>query len=193
MRNLMENWITGLRLIAFLVAVIWCVEAINSFNGHSLNSYGIYPRETSALPGILLWAFLHGNLQHLIMNTTPLLVMWFFVATRGAGKFLAVSLIVILVGGLGVWCFGRSAYHIGASGLVFGYFGYLVASGIYERSLGTLAIASLTVFYYGGIIFGVLPGDSFVSWEGHLFGLCAGIFAARLTAEGKNSDDVRVL
>ncbi|MDG2072007.1 MAG: rhomboid family intramembrane serine protease, partial [Pseudomonadales bacterium] len=160
MRDLMENWITGLRLIAILVVVIWCVEAVNSFNGHSLNSYGIYPRETSALPGILLWAFLHGDLQHLIVNTTPLFVMGFFVASRGAGKFFVVSLVVILVGGLGVWCFGRSAYHIGASGLVFGYFGYLVALGIYERSLGTLAIASLTVFYYGGIIFGVLPGDS---------------------------------
>ena len=109
--------------------------------------------------------------------------MGFFVATRGAGRFVLVSLVVIIVGGLGVWCFGRTAYHIGASGLVFGYFGYLVALGVYERSLGTLAISSFTLIYYGGLIYGVLPGDSFVSWEGHLFGLCGGIFAARLTAD----------
>ena len=186
----MTNWVTGLKTICALVVLIWCVEAINSFLGHSLNSFGIYPRETAALPGIFLWAFLHGNLHHLVMNTTPLLAMGFLVATRGVGRFVTVSLIVIIVGGVGVWCFGRAAYHIGASGLVFGYFGYLVALGIYERSLGTVAIASLTVFYYGGIIFGVLPSDSFVSWEGHLFGLCAGVFAARLAAEEKQEDHV---
>ena len=70
----------------------------------------------------------------------------------------------------------------GASGLVFGYFGFLVAIGIYERSVSGLAIASITLFYYGGLILGVLPTDSFVSWEGHLFGLCAGILAARMLA-----------
>jgi membrane associated rhomboid family serine protease len=78
--------------------------------------------------------------------------------------------------------FGRSAFHIGASGLVFGYFGFLVAVGLYERRIVSLAIASVTLFYYGGMIFGVLPVNSFVSWEGHLFGLVAGIVAARTFA-----------
>ena len=114
--------------------------------------------------------------------------MGFFVAMRGVGRFVTVSLIVIVIGGVGVWCFGRSAYHIGASGLVFGYFGYLVALGIYERSIGTVAVAFLTLFYYGGIIFGVLPSDSFVSWEGHLFGLFGGIAAARLTLDKESID-----
>ena len=108
--------------------------------------------------------------------------MGFLVALRGRGLFIYSSLLIVVVGGLGVWVFGRPAFHIGASGLVFGYFGFLVAIGIYERSFSGLAIASLTLFYYGSIIFGVLPTNSFVSWEGHLFGLFAGIIAARVFA-----------
>jgi len=104
------------------------------------------------------------------------------VALRGRWLFISSSLLILVVGGLGVWVFGRAAFHIGASGLVFGYFGFLVAIGVYERSLSGLAIASLTLFYYGGLIFGVLPTNSFVSWEGHLFGLLAGILAARVFA-----------
>ena len=83
---------------------------------------------------------------------------------------------------MGVWIFGRDAYHIGASGLVFGYFGFLVAVGIYEKSLSSLTIASFAVFYYGGLIYGVLPTESFISWEAHLFGLMAGVLAARILA-----------
>ena len=114
------------------------------------------------------------------MNTVPLLFLGFFVAMRGAGNFFTCSLIILVLGGLGVWVFGRAAYHVGASGLVFGFFGYLVALAFYERSWQAFLVASLTLFYYGGLIFGVLPTDEFVSWEGHLFGMLAGVFAARL-------------
>ncbi len=160
--------------------LVWIIEVINNLLGHRLDVFGIYPRAIDKLPGIFFWPFLHGSLRHLVLNTTPLLVMGFFVALRGPSMFLKTTLLITLVGGLGVWLFGRPAFHIGASGLVFGYFGYLVAMGIYERRLGSLAVASLTLFYYGGLIFGILPTDSFVSWEGHLFGLAAGILAARL-------------
>ncbi len=176
----MDNWLTALKTICALVFLVWVIEVVNNLFGHRFDIYGIYPREFDKLPGIFFWPFLHGGLKHLVMNTTPLLLMGFFVALRGPSMFIKTTLFITLVGGLGVWLFGRPAYHIGASGLVFGYFGYLVAMGIYERSLGSLAVASLTLFYYGGLIFGILPTDSFVSWEGHLFGLVAGILAARL-------------
>ena len=114
------------------------------------------------------------------MNTMPLLIMGFFVALRGPWIFTKTTLLILIIGGLAVWVFARPAYHIGSSGLIFGYFGFLVAIGLYERSISSLAIASVTLFYYGGLIFGILPTDSFISWEGHLFGLCAGILAARL-------------
>lgn len=180
MNDLKRNWLSGLKTICALVALIWVVEVANNFIGHRFNLFGIYPRKVETLPGILLWPLLHGSLKHLMMNTAPLLIMGFLVALRGPWIFVKTTLLIVIIGGLGVWVFGRPAYHIGASGLVFGYFGFLVAIGLYERSISSLAIASVTLFYYGGLILGILPIDSFISWEGHLFGLCAGILAARL-------------
>jgi membrane associated rhomboid family serine protease len=182
MNDIRKNWLPGLETICSLVVLIWVTEIINNYFGRALNVYGIYPREVSTLPGIVLWPFLHGGFQHLAMNTTPLLFMGFFVALRGTWIFTKTTLLILIIGGIGVWCFGRPAYHIGASGLVFGYFGFLVTIGIYERSISSLAIASITLFYYGGLILGILPTTSFVSWEGHLFGLVAGILSARLMA-----------
>ncbi len=182
MNDFRSNWLTGLQTICLLVSCIWVVEVVNNLQGHRLNSLGIYPREIETLPGIVLWPLLHGNLQHLVMNTTPLLFMGFFVALRGPSLFIKSTLLIVVLSGSGVWVFGRSAYHIGASGLVFGYFGFLVAIGVYEKSISGLAIASITLFYYGGIVVGVLPTSGFVSWEGHFFGLCAGVLAARLLA-----------
>lgn len=182
MSRIAENWLSSVKLILTMVIFIWLVELLNSLMGHRLNSYGIYPREIETLPGILLWPFLHGNFQHLIMNTTPLMVMGFFVALRGWKTFVKTTLLILIIGGLGVWIFGRSAFHIGASGLVFGFLGFLVTVAIYERNLTTFAIAFFIAFYYGGLIFGILPGDRFISWEGHLFGLLAGIMSARLLA-----------
>ena len=105
------------------------------------------------------------------------------VILRGTRRFLGVSVFVILAGGLALWTFGRPAYHVGASGLIFGYFGYLAARGWYSRSAVELLIALVTVFLYGGMLWGVLPATPRVSWESHLFGLIAGAAAAR--AEGK--------
>jgi membrane associated rhomboid family serine protease len=177
-----STWHEALKLILSLVILIWLTELVNSLLDHRLNVYGIYPRNMDNLVGIILWPFLHGNFNHLMMNSMPLLAMGYFVALRGWLIFLESTAIILIIGGLGVWFFGRAAYHVGASGLVFGFFGFLITIAFYERSLKTFAIACLTVFYYGGIIFGVLPTDSFVSWEGHLFGLLAGILAARILA-----------
>ena len=101
---------------------------------------------------------------------------------------LKVSVIVALVSGVGVWAVARNGIHVGASGLVFGYFGYLVARGWYQRSFSSIVVAILVVFFYGGLIFGIVPSFGFVSWEGHLFGLLAGILAAKIIDEKKPSD-----
>lgn len=181
------TWYKAAETIGFFTLLIWIAHFLNTLTGHQLDVFGIYPRKLEALPGVILWPFLHANFNHIILNTTPLFFMGFLVALRGRRLFVYSSLLIVAVGGLGVWIFGREAFHIGASGLVFGYFGFLVAIGIYERSFSGLAIASLTLFYYGGIIFGVLPTNSFVSWEGHLFGLLAGILAARVFANPRGS------
>ena len=171
---------TNLLLLLGAIALLWAVEIANLLTGHQLNTWGILPRSLTGLRGIPLSPFLHANLSHLLVNTLPFLVLGGLVVLRGRRAFLGASLLIILCGGTAVWLFGRTAYHIGASGLIFGYFGYLVARGWYDRSLWSILIALVTLFFYGGLVWGVLPTDAYISWEGHLFGLLAGILAARI-------------
>ena len=142
------------------------------------------------LSGIPLSPFLHGSFAHLILNTVPLVTLGSFVAFYGTRIFLTVSLWIILLSGAALWLFGRSAYHVGASSVLFGYFGYLVARGWYERSVTALLVAFLTLGLYGGMVWGVLPTRYYVSWEGHLFGLLAGVLVARLATPQRRDTPV---
>lgn len=171
---------SGAFLILGTVCVIWAVEVLNLLSGRQFASLGVLPRHISGLIGIPLSPFIHGSVSHAMVNTMPFLVLGGLVALRGVRAFLSVSVFVILCGGAALWLFGRASYHIGASGLIFGYFGYLVARGWYERSTGAILTALLALFLYGGLVWGVLPSRSFISWEGHLFGMLAGVLAARL-------------
>ena len=162
------------------VALLWSIECVNALLDHRLNRWGILPRTLAGLWGIPLSPFLHGSFTHLILNTVPLVTLGGFVAFYGARIFLAVSLWIILLSGGALWLLGRSAYHVGASSVLFGYFGYLVARGWYERSVTALLVALLTLVLYGGMVWGILPTRSYISWEGHLFGLLAGVLVARL-------------
>ena len=193
----MRERLGALLLLLIFVAAIWVVSLVNGllFDG-GLNRYGLSPLalpyrglsnlELSvsyavvSLRGILLSPLLHGSFSHLLSNTLPLLVLGGFVALRGARTLTGVSLFVVVLGGLLVWLVGRPAVHIGASGLVFGYFGYLLAQGWFERSFASILVAVIVVILYGGMILGVLPQGGFISWEGHLFGLIAGVLAARM-------------
>ncbi|MFT4632238.1 MAG: membrane associated rhomboid family serine protease [Candidatus Azotimanducaceae bacterium] len=179
---MLRQWMGGFRRIAWLLVLLWGFHGVNYYFGMTFNELGILPRQWHGLYGVALWPLLHGNVSHLLMNTLPLLVLGLLVALRGNHVFVRSSVIIILLGGVGVWVLGRPAYHIGASGLAFGYFGFLIAVGVYEGRISSLAIATLVIFWYGGMIFGVVPQNNFVSWEGHLFGMLAGIFAARLLA-----------
>ncbi len=176
----LNKWLDAFQLIGCLVGLLWCATLLNHLQGYAFNQFGIYPREVQALPGIFFWVLLHGDFTHLIMNTTPLFFLGFIVALRGPALFFKITVTVWLFAGLSVWLGGRPAFHIGASGLVFGYFGFLLAVAIYERSLIDLAVASVTVFYYGGMFFGLLPTVPFVSFESHIAGLVMGVVAARL-------------
>lgn len=168
-------------LLLEIVLIFWIVELVNLVLGHRLCALGIRPRTVIGLLGILFSPFLHGGVMHLALNTVPFIVLGGLVVARGARQFLELSLFIVLVGGGAVWLFGRSGtVHVGASGLIFGYFGFLVARGWYERTLGSILIALLTVALYGGILVAVLPIYEYVSWQGHLFGLIAGAIAARL-------------
>ncbi len=163
-----------------LVVVMWLVEGANIVTHDALETYGIRPRSAPGLWGIVFAPFLHANVAHLIANTLPFLVLGWLVALRGLRAFVLVTLTVMLLGGLGVWLVGRPfSVHVGASGLIFGYIGFLLARGVFERSAQAVMLGLVVLFLYGGAIWGVLPGSPRISWESHLFSFLAGIAAAR--------------
>lgn len=168
------------RLLGLCVAVLWAIELVNLLLGHRLSAWGIVPRSLFGLIGIPLSPFLHASFLHLLVNTLPFALLGGLVMLHGKQVFVEVSALTTLLGGAGVWLFGRSASHVGASGVIFGYFGYLVARGWYSRDPVAMGIALVTVLCYGGMIWGVVPTRLPISWEAHLFGLVAGVLAARV-------------
>ncbi|MEX0337672.1 MAG: rhomboid family intramembrane serine protease [Arenibacterium sp.] len=165
-------------LVAF-VAALWVVQTVNWATGYRLNVlFGLIPRHVAGLDGVLGMPFLHGSYAHLIANSPPLLLMGALLAATATRALLAVNAVIVGLGGGLVWLFASPAIHIGASGLVFGWFGFLVIRGLVDRSLITLGAAFLVAVLYGSIIWGVLPGQRGISWESHLFGAVAGGVAA---------------
>ena len=123
-------------------------------------------------------SLLHTNFWHAASNTLPLLILGGLMLIGGRKRFWTITIGIVLLGGFLVWLFGRSALHVGASGLIFGYFGALLTLAYLERSLLSTAIACVTMVFYGGMLWGLLPSRSYISFEGHLFGLVAGTVMA---------------
>ncbi|MEU9378972.1 rhomboid family intramembrane serine protease [Streptomyces sp. NPDC048255] len=168
------------KLMLGWVALLWLIEAIDLATGHTLDGYGIVPREADGLTGIPLAPFLHFGFDHVAANSVPLLVLGFVAALSGIRRFLVVCTAVVLADGLGVWLVSPShTITAGASGLVFGLFGYLLVRGFVERRpLGVVVGVVIAAVWGGSFFLGILPTDSGVSWQGHLFGLLAGAATA---------------
>lgn len=166
-----------------LLAVCWVVEVVNYADDGSLSTeYGIQPHNAHSIWHIFTAPFLHANLDHIMANSVPLAVLGFLAALRGVSRFLTVSVIVIVASGLGVWFTSTpGTVTVGASGLIFGYFGYLLARGFIERRPLDIVVGVLIALFYGTMIFGALPGQPGISWQAHLFGLIGGVLAAWLT------------
>lgn len=174
------------RIVLVIVSLLFIIEIINALTGRSLGQFGIYPRQLHSLPGLLTAPFIHGNLVHLLSNAIPLAIFSFLLLIHGTKRFIAVTLWIVVVGGGLVWLFGRSAMHIGASGVLYGYFGYLLVAGFLSRQFKLLLISLFVMLGYGGMIWGVLPSRPYISWESHLFGALAGVVAAYLLQKRKN-------
>ena len=174
----------GFILVGALAALMWLGEIVDAIIGHRLDQYGIEPRDTDGLVGIPASPFLHSGFDHLVSNTVPFLVMGFVIAFGGALRVAAVTAIVAIVGGLGTWLLApASSLHIGASGIVFGYAGYLLSRGVFSRRLRDLLLAAIIVIFWGGALLGGLLPAAGISWQGHLFGAVGGVVAGRLLAE----------
>lgn len=158
--------------IALFLAAIWVVFILDLLL--PLEQLGLVPRSLTGLTGIVTMPFLHGSFAHLMSNTLPLVILLGLMVISRARPW-STMIILTAMSGIALWLFGRSALHIGASGLIYALMGFLIAVGILERRLISAAIALFVGLTYGtAIIGGVLPGQQGVSWEGHLFGLLAG-------------------
>ena len=177
---------TQATVLGGLVSLMWVVQFANLFFfRQALNLYGILPRNIIGLRGILFAPFLHAGLGHLIANTIPFTILGWFVMLQETSDFFVVTAITMLVSGLGVWLFGASGVHVGASALIFGYLGFLLLRGYFERNVPSILLSLVVGFLYGGTIWGVLPIQYGVSWQMHLFGFLGGVIAARLLARPK--------
>lgn len=168
------------KLMLAWVALLWALEVVDVLTGHALDAYGVVPREPAELADVVPSAFLHFGFGHVASNTIPLLVLGFLAALGGIRRFLAVALLIVVVDGVAVWLVSPSGTNTaGASGLVFGLFGYLVARGFVERKAVDVVVGLLIAAVWGGsIVAGLSPSATGVSWQGHLFGLLAGVAAA---------------
>lgn len=175
----------SLRVIMGLLLLIWAVFVADLFL--PLEQFGLRPRELGGLTGIVAMPFLHGGLGHLMGNTVPLLVLLSLLALREDPTLSRVVSIAVL-GGIILWLFGRSAIHIGASGLVFGLATYLIVAGWRERTFSAVAVAAVVALFYGGtLVSGVLPLWRGVSWDGHLAGVIAGAIVATTMYPGPST------
>ena len=173
--------------LAGFIGSIWFVAILNTFAfGGRLYTYGILPRTEQGLPGIVAAPFLHGGIDHLLANTGGILIFGGLVMLRNKSHFWVVTIVGALVSGSGTWLFGRPAMHIGASGIVFAYFGYLLFTGLFERRIWSLLMSILVFMVWGPTLYGVLPLQSGVSWEGHAFGLLGGILSAWILARRRS-------
>jgi membrane associated rhomboid family serine protease len=167
----------GLPVIG-LLALMWLSEFVDQATPLDLDYYGIRPRTLGGLLGIPLAPLLHGSFAHLVANAGAFLILGLTIAytTR---RFWTVTIAVTLLGGLGVWLLGDpGTVTIGASGVVYGYGAFLVAWGLFTRRLLAVVVAVAVVLVYGGLVWGVLPSNPMVSWQGHLFGAIAGVLTA---------------
>jgi membrane associated rhomboid family serine protease len=171
----------GLVFVAGMALVMWVVEVIDQISGGDLEQYGIEPHNPDGLVGIVTAPFLHAGFGHLIGNTIPFLVLGATIALSGFVRVAATTAIVAVVGGFGTWLVAPSGTdHIGASGIVFGYASYLIARGLFSRSLLHLAVGVGVIALYGTtLLTGLAPTDG-ISWQGHLFGGIGGVVAARV-------------
>ncbi|GAA5131938.1 hypothetical protein GCM10023320_55810 [Pseudonocardia adelaidensis] len=184
-RVLPRNPVTSALFMLVFTAGLYVIEAFDVVGGGALDrNYGIEPLEVDGLDGVLFAPLLHAGWAHLIANTVPFLVLGFLAMAGGFRQFLVVTATIWILGGIGVWLTGGygSGYHIGASGVIFGWLVFLLTRGFFARSALQILMAVGLFLVWGGILFGVLPGQPGISWQSHLFGALAGLLAARLAA-----------
>ncbi len=168
----------SIKTIFIFLILIWAIYFFSKLI--PIQQFGLVPRTSTGLIGIFSAPFLHGSLLHIINNSIGFTLFAVALALLEGDKMFSKVMLMLVIGGVLTWVMGRSANHIGASGLIFSLWGYMVLSGWFSRKLKYIVVSIMLIFFYSGMIFGVLPGKAGVSWEGHLFGFVAGIIVSWL-------------
>ena len=177
-----------LKILVVSIAIFWAIEILDIliFN-NGLDSYGIQPHSIIGLRGIAFAPFLHGGIGHLLANTVPFITLGWLTMIQETSDFYIASIMSALVGGAGVWLFGSpNSIHIGASILIYGYLGFLLLRGYFQKNFPSIVLSIFVAIAYGSFIWGVFPSQMGVSWQGHLFGFIGGAIAAKMVAKEKN-------
>lgn len=175
------------KILFAILGLFWIIEIVDStvFQG-SLDSLGIKPHTLLGLRGIFLAPFLHGGFTHLIANSVPFLILGWLTMIQETTDFYLVSIITTIFGGLGVWLLGgTNSVHIGASILIYGYLGFLLLRGYFQKNIPSIFLSVIVFILFGGLIMGVFPSQVGISWQGHLFGFIGGALAAFVIAKEK--------
>lgn len=164
----------------FFPVLLWIIHLVSLFLNQDLSRLGLLPRKPVGLLGIITSPLIHGDFSHLISNTLPLIILGWIIFNFYSKVSYLLFFFIYLFTGLLVWIFARQVYHIGASGIVYGFVSFLFFSGIFRRDNKSIALALVITFLYGGLVWGILPGLDGISWESHLFGAITGLIAAYL-------------
>ena len=176
--SLTDRLVVTVLTLGAVLAAMWVIEILDTaVLDHRLEGGGIHPRRLDGIDGILWAPILHGGFTHLLSNTVPFAVLGLLVMGHGRTTWWKVTCLVTFAGGGLVWLLGGAGNHIGASGVIFGYLGFLIGAALFGRSVRAFGLAVVAVVLYGSLVWGFLPRQG-VSWEGHLFGAAAGVFAA---------------
>ncbi|MBJ05941.1 MAG: rhomboid family intramembrane serine protease [Verrucomicrobiaceae bacterium] len=169
----------GLGLLAAWILIAWVVELVDQRTALNLDQYGIVPRDLVGLRGVLCSPWLHGSWQHLITNTVAFVGLGVITILVEGRRFIPTTIYLVLLSGMGTWIIARGGVHIGASGLIYGYFGYILGRAIWEGRVLWIVFGVVVAAIYGGMIGGVFPGEGGISWEGHLAGLVGGLWLGK--------------
>lgn len=175
-----DQLILNAKMMLYIILFLFGIQIINWLLGYRLNYFGNYPRHARGLPGVFISPFLHGNFQHFFMNAFPLFVLGTFVMQAGLIYFYWLTAIIIFLSGSLVWLLGRKAIHVGASGVIMGWFSFLLFNAYYHPSASAIILGLVTLYYFASLFLGLFPEDETTSWEGHVFGFISGISAIYL-------------
>jgi len=178
MKELFNLFRTSLKYALCIVLILWIIKCIESLLGLNFYTFGIYPRSTDGLWGILTSPLIHGNFQHLIANTIPMLVLTTLLFLFYRKKAVFIFILLWITAGILTWIIGRPSWHIGISSVIYALASFLIFGGFFSKNFKLIIVSIIVIIAYSGLIFGVFPGEERVSWEGHLSGALGGLLWA---------------